>query len=157
MSARDIALEALKFYANAAVYKPDSVGRILDITDVASAAIATLEAEPVGAVAWMKGYLSSGAPDGDPPEWDVACVEGQNPPENDGSWLPLYTSPPPAVPPGWKLVPIEPTLEIIEAICAAVATCMWPNDYHIDAQAGRRRNARLAYLEMLAAAPGAPA
>lgn len=33
-------IEALKFYTNPAVYNADSVGRVMDITDVASNAIA---------------------------------------------------------------------------------------------------------------------
>lgn len=143
MTARTLALEALKGLVSAFDRLQGAWPFPSDEKDAAIAAIAALQAET-----------------GEP----VACVGSLEPevramankmgfPDS----TPLYTSPPPAVPQGWKLVPIEPTSEIIEAICAAVATCMWPSDYHANVQQVRRRNAKLAYLEMLSAAPGAPA
>ena len=41
--------------------------------------------------AWMKGYTSPGTPNG-PPEHDIECVYGDDPPPGDG-WLPLFRSP----------------------------------------------------------------
>jgi len=42
---RDQLREALKFYANPEVYRPDSIGRVLDLTDVARAALAAAGGE----------------------------------------------------------------------------------------------------------------
>lgn len=53
----------------------------------------------------------------------------------------------------WVLVPKVPTPEMIEAICAAVAQADWPHAYFEPAQHRRRRDARLAWLEAVAAAP----
>jgi hypothetical protein len=39
-------IEALEFYANPEVYKPDSTGRVDDVTYVAAAALAALRSEP---------------------------------------------------------------------------------------------------------------
>ena len=53
----------------------------------------------------------------------------------------------------WVLVPRVPTEAMIEAICAAVAQADWPHAYFEPAQQRRRRDARLAWLEAVAAAP----
>lgn len=53
----------------------------------------------------------------------------------------------------WVLVPRVPTDAMVEAICAAVAQGDWPNAYPEQAQQRRRRDARLAWLEAVAAAP----
>lgn len=45
-------------------------------------------------VAWIKGFWSGGAPDSDPPDWNIECIPGSDPPQNDGTWVPLYASPP---------------------------------------------------------------
>ncbi|MBX3704011.1 MAG: hypothetical protein KF822_09575 [Steroidobacteraceae bacterium] len=56
----------------------------------------------------------------------------------------------------WKMVPVEPTPEMIEAICEAHAASVWPDDYGQDGRAIRRGHARTGYAAMLAAAPAAP-
>ena len=55
----------------------------------------------------------------------------------------LYTAPPPTVPPGWKLVPVEPTQQMIRAYdpSGSMAGASW----------GKRQ-----WLAMIAAAPKAP-
>jgi len=53
----------------------------------------------------------------------------------------------------WVLVPRVPTDAMVEAICAAVAQADWPQAYFEPAQQRRRRDARLAWLEAVAAAP----
>ena len=53
----------------------------------------------------------------------------------------------------WVLAPRAPTNEMVEAICAAVAQGDWPKAYPEQAQQRRRRDARLAWLEAVAAAP----
>lgn len=53
----------------------------------------------------------------------------------------------------WVLVPRVPTDAMVEAICAAVAQADWPHAYFEPAQQRRRRDARLAWLEAVAAAP----
>lgn len=53
----------------------------------------------------------------------------------------------------WVLVPRVPTGAMVEAICAAVAQADWPHAYFGPAQQRRRRDARLAWLEAVAAAP----
>lgn len=58
---------------------------------------------------------------------------------------------------GFTQVPVEPSPIAIERICAASADEDWPEGYGKSAQAIRRRNARLAYAEMLAAAAPTPA
>lgn len=58
-----------------------------------------------------------------------------------------------AVPDGFVLVPSEPTTQVIEAICAATTTAVWPDDFGGTAQGYRRNHARNAYTAMLDAAP----
>lgn len=53
----------------------------------------------------------------------------------------------------WVMVPRVPTDAMVEAICAAVAQADWPHAYFEPAQQRRRRDARLAWLEAVAAAP----
>ena len=56
----------------------------------------------------------------------------------------------------WVLVPRVPTDAMVEAICAAVAQADWPHAYFEPAQQRRRRDARLAWLEAVAASPTKP-
>jgi len=59
-------------------------------------------------------------------------------------WEPLYTAPPaPAVPDGWKLVPVEPTAEMIVSM----------KDYLTACSGGTVIGVRAGYRAMLAAAP----
>ena len=53
----------------------------------------------------------------------------------------------------WVMVPRVPTDAMVDAICAAVAQADWPNAYFEPAQQRSRRDARLAWLEAVAAAP----
>lgn len=63
----------------------------------------------------------------------------------------------PAVPAGWKLVPVEPTPEMVEAICAEHTASRWPQDFGDSARAIRRKSAVAGYRAMLSAVPSAPA
>ena len=75
-------------------------------------AIAALEAETGEVAAWRKNHKGV---------VDVRHTYTDNP-RDVAMWAelgvtlePLYTAPPSAVPPGWKLVPIEPTPEMWKA------------------------------------------
>ncbi len=67
---------------------------------------------------------------GEPVAWEY-CEEiyaKGNPELNDyirANGIPLYTTPQPAVPDGWKLVPVEPTEEMCKA--GYMAKDKWPN------------------------------
>lgn len=109
MTARNLALEALKEmleYAGIIEERCDAVA-----TDKARKAISALEAEtgePVdcqfqGTDGRWHSFLND-------QHKDNTIASGKWPIRN------LYAAPPPAVPPGWKLVPIEPT----EAMLAEV-------------------------------------
>lgn len=52
-------------------------------------------------------------------------------------------------------VPVEPTEEMIDAICAGSTECQWPDDFGKSAQAMRRELASRAYRALLSAAPQA--
>ncbi|HBA3815031.1 TPA: hypothetical protein J5U00_000180 [Escherichia coli] len=71
-----------------------------NLRELARIALASLEAEPVAYMTY-KGYLLHAA--------DPRLAEYSEP-------TPLYEAPPaPVIPDGWKLVPIEPTPEMINS------------------------------------------
>jgi len=55
---------------------------------------------------------------------------------------------------GWRVVPVDPTDAMVEAMCKAHAGfAKWPDDYDGTAQRLRREYARIGYAAMIAAAP----
>ena len=62
--------------------------------------------------------------------------------KESGGWHPLYTAPQPAIPPGYKLVPVEPTHNMILAGACDPQTTP--------------RTAKYSYRAMLNAAPEVP-
>ena len=131
MTARNLALEALKACT---IYACAGGGGAMKNRHLA--AIAALEAEtgePVAVYLVATGDIFSGEEtytrhDVRPPLCDVER---------------LYTTPPQTVPPGWKLVPVEPTQQMIRAYdpSGSMAGASW----------GKRQ-----WLAMIAAAPKAP-
>ncbi len=100
MSAITLALEYLKL---AKQYGPPMAFGNTTIDD----AIAGLEAETGEPVAYMThdGRVSMRS----------TVESSMSSSSREVFTIPLYTSPPPAVPQGWKLVPIEPTPEMWKA------------------------------------------
>ena len=110
MTARNLALEALYAWHDADTHAEKREAKVLG-----RKAIAALEAETGEPAAWI-----------DPRDLAVlACpgvkefvpmrYAGVSGAQNSKATTPLYTAPPSAVPPGWKLVPIEPTPEMWKA------------------------------------------
>lgn len=92
------------------------------VGDLARELLANREAQPVIA-AWQH----KGEPWRIILDRDIEAVR-----KTSGSWSPLYTAPPaPAVPDGFKLMPLEMTDEIGEAIamearcCGGIALCIY--------------------------------
>lgn len=103
------------------------------------AAIAALEAETGEPVAWIDPRDLAVLTCPGVKEFGPMRYAGVSGAQNSKSTLPLYTAPPPAVPPGWKPVPIEPT----EAMWKAGLGHMY-------------RDVDSVWRAMLAAAPGVP-
>lgn len=76
----------------------------------------------------------------------AACFAGGSPAKD--------VEAPAAIKEGWKLVPIEPTPAMIEAICAGqTSNATWPDDFNSGVQALRRAYAGNSWAGGLAAAP----
>ena len=104
MTARNLAIEALYAGQEARTFserlKAHALGR---------AAIAALEAETGEPAAWIDPRDLAVLACPGVKEFGHMRYAGVSGAQNSKSTLPLYTAPAPAVPPGWKLVPIEPT------------------------------------------------
>jgi len=115
MSASNLALEALKeFVAHFGEQHSGDfaeIGCVLcEVVAKGSAAIAALEAETGEAVdCQFQGTDGRWRSFDNDQHKENTIASGKWPIRN------LYTSTPPAVPPGWKLVPIEPTPEMWKA------------------------------------------
>lgn len=112
MTARNLALEALKDLV--AHFGEQHSGEFSEIECVlcdsiakGRAAIAALEAETGEVAAWIGHSQVTGL--------KFAAMPDEHRSEACAPCIPTYTAPPPAVPPGWKLVPIEPTPEMWKA------------------------------------------
>jgi len=60
-------------------------------------------------VAWWNKYANEET-------WEFLSGKDPNGMLN-GEWVPLYTHPAPAIPTGWRLVPVEPTEGMLDAMC----------------------------------------
>lgn len=101
------------------------------------------------ALAWLRSQ-------GEPVAWVRFCSDGcyEGPIMNcsmeeirktSGAWTPLLLAPQPAIPDGWKLVPVEPTPEMLES----AASYGGRGGY----SAVRRDDASAIWRDMLATAP----
>lgn len=90
------------------------------------------------AVAWR--YRTNGV------HWHIDAEEPPDDAYDPGTLSPLFTAPPPAVPAGWKLVPVEPTPEMLLAF--------WGNYNRATPPGGRTAtDPRGAYRAMIDSAP----
>ena len=105
MTARTLALEALKSVFD----RPDAADSYDAMMDRVQAAIAALEAETGEPVAWIDPRDLAVLTCHGVKEFGPMRYAGVSGAQNSKATTPLYTAPPPAVPQGWKLVPIEPT------------------------------------------------
>lgn len=120
MTAITLALEALKELVameGTERHEWDAVERVIpEMCSAAKRAIAALEAETGEVAAWIDPRDLAVLTCPGVKEFGPMRYAGVSGAQNSKSTTPLYTAPPPAVPPGWKLVPIEPT----EAMLAEV-------------------------------------
>jgi len=135
-AARNLALEALRQLDRSLEFADWENGDGEEIGPVLREAVAALLAET-----------------GEPVAVGIVCnkesakfLAYESMPKLNG-WVEVFTAPPPAVPQGWKLVPIEPTPEM----CAAGDDCQDADPRMDDSPS------YYGYKAMIAAAPGAPA
>lgn len=110
MTARTLALEALKACTIYACAGGDGAMKNRHL-----AAISALEAETGEPAAWIDPRDLAVLACPGVKEFGHMRYAGVSGAQNSKSTLPLYTAPAPAVPQGWKLVPIEPTPEMWKA------------------------------------------
>ena len=115
MNARNLALEALRQLDSSLQFTDWENGEGEEVGAQLRAAAAALEAETGEPVAWIDPRDLAVLTCPGVKEFGPMRYAGVSGAQNSKATTPLYTAPPSAVPPGWKLVPIEPTPEMWKA------------------------------------------
>ena len=88
------------------------------LIDAAKAALELLEyGNEIDAITALRAAIEA-AEKQEPVAWlnkKISYMSVLTKPDDGGGWFPVFTTPQPAIPEGWQLVPVEPTEAMLDA------------------------------------------